>query len=137
MRVLLDTSVVLDHLLRRSPCVAEQLDFWQAVWDGRIHEYVSATMVTDIFYIARRALGLARAFAAIHECLEAFRVSKVDGDVLTRALRLAGSDFEDNVQIACANIKGVDAIVTRDPAGFRAAGIPVLSPAEAVARLTM
>ena len=48
---------------------------------------------------------------------------------------LPGSDFEDNLQIACARLAGVDAIVTRDAAGFRSTGIPALTPAEVVARI--
>jgi hypothetical protein len=48
---------------------------------------------------------------------------------------LPGNDFEDNVQIACAVIAGLDAIVTRDPKGFAGSPVLVLTPAELLARL--
>ncbi len=41
---------------------------------------------------------------------------------------LPGSDFEDNLQIACAQAAGLDLIVTRDAAGFTHATLPVVAP---------
>jgi predicted nucleic acid-binding protein len=43
--------------------------------------------------------------------------------------------MNDNVQIACAVESAVDAIVTRDPRGFAGSPLPVLTPAELVAKL--
>lgn len=137
MRVLLDTNIVLDRLLRRLPWFATQADFWQAVRDGRITEYVSATTVTDIFYIARRIIGREAALSAVRECLEAFQICAVDGEVLADAIGLPGRDYEDNVQIVCAGVNALDAIITRDEDGFAASTTPILTPAEAVARLAM
>jgi predicted nucleic acid-binding protein len=54
MRVLFDTNVVLDVLLRREPWVVEAQALWQAVDDGRIVGYIPAVAVTNIVYIARR-----------------------------------------------------------------------------------
>jgi predicted nucleic acid-binding protein len=39
------------------------------------------------------------------------------------------------VQIACANLAGLDAIVTRDRSGFQDAPTPVLTPAELLIQL--
>jgi hypothetical protein len=46
-----------------------------------------------------------------------------------------GSDFEDNLQIACAVKAGLDAIVTRNPKDFADSPVPVLTPAELLALL--
>jgi predicted nucleic acid-binding protein len=135
MHLFLDTNIVLDRLLRRMPRFAEQADFWRAMRAGRIIGYVSAAAVTDVFYIARRQSGLNGASAAVRDCLEAFTVCAVDGEMLKEALSLPGIDFEDNLQLVCARVKGLDAIVTRDRSGFRGSRIPVLSPAQAVAQL--
>jgi len=41
---------------------------------------------------------------------------------------MLGHDFEDNIQIACAQAAGLDLIVTRDVAGFRHSPIPSIEP---------
>jgi hypothetical protein len=50
-------------------------------------------------------------------------------------MSLPGEDLEDSIQIAAAVQSGVDAIVTRDPRGFTASPVPVLTPPELLAKL--
>lgn len=135
MRVLLDTNVVLDVLLNREPWVTEASSLWQANDKGQIVGYVTATTITDIFYVARRLTDLKTAHMAVKICLAAFEVCAVDRKTLELALTLPGTDFEDNLQIACANSIGLDAIITRDSAGFTGATVSILTPIEALAQL--
>ena len=60
----------------------------------------------------------------------------MDGNVLRGALQYETHDFEDAVSEAAAQASACEAIVTRDPKGFRAAGLPVLTPEAAVPLLT-
>jgi hypothetical protein len=62
-------------------------------------------------------------------------VVAVNHQVLRDADALPGNDFEDNVCISCAVSAGMQAIVTRDPAGFIHSSIPVLTPAQLLAQL--
>jgi predicted nucleic acid-binding protein len=55
--------------------------------------------------------------------------------VLEIATTLPGSDFEDNLQIACAVEAKLDAIVTRNPKDFADSPVPVLTPTELLALL--
>jgi predicted nucleic acid-binding protein len=135
MRVLLDTNVLLDVLLKRDPWVTESSAVWQAHDEGQIIGHVMACAIADIFYIARRLTALETARTAVDICLEAFEICAVDHQALKQARALPGSDFEDNLQIACASLAGLDAIVTRDEKGFKVAAIPVLTPAELLTRL--
>ena len=135
MRVLLDTNVVLDVLLNRAPWVAEAKTIWQANDEGQLTGYITATTITDIFYVARRIAGLPVAQTAVQTCLAAFEICNVDRPTLERAIVFVGDDFEDKLQIACAEAYGLEAIVTRDPAGFQAAKVPILSPVEIVAKI--
>jgi predicted nucleic acid-binding protein len=130
MRVLLDTNVVLDVLLRREPWREAAEALWQANDDGRLVGYVTATTLADVFYVARRLTDLQRARQAVQVCLDAFEIASVDRSRLERAQQLSGSDFEDNVQIACAEADGLDAIVTRDTDSFAGSTVAVWSPAE-------
>lgn len=56
-RVLLDTNIVLDFLLQRQPFVTEAEVLWQIIKNGEIQGYVSATTLTNIFYITRKSKG--------------------------------------------------------------------------------
>jgi predicted nucleic acid-binding protein len=135
MRVLLDTNILLDVLLDRAPFVGDSSAVWDACDTGRIVGYIPASTLTDIHYIARRAADLATARIAVGLCLAAFEICPVERATLERAAALPGNDFEDNVQIACALIAGLDAVVTRNTSDFAAAPILVLTPAALVAQL--
>lgn len=135
MKVLLDTNVVLDVLLKRAPWLDDAEEIWQAGSDGRLECHVGASALTDIYYISRRMVGPDSARDVVRECLDSLEILPVDKLTLEDAHSLAGSDFEDALQIASAVRNGVDAIVTRDSSGFGSSPVEVLSPPELVARL--
>jgi predicted nucleic acid-binding protein len=130
MRVLFDTNVVLDVLLNRDPWVVDAKVLWQAVDDEKLIGYLPASALTDIFYVARRLTDIVRARQAVQVCLDGFEIATVDRGVLERAQLLSGSDFEDNVQMACAEFNDLDAIVTRNPVDFESSPIAIWSPGE-------
>lgn len=134
-RVLLDTNVVLDLLLARAPFDRPAVTLATKAANGEIVAFVSATAVTTVHYIARRTLGSDGADTAVARLLELFHVAPVDGDVLGAALARRFDDFEDAVIDAAADRVGVDALVTRDAAGFKASTHPILSPSEMVQTL--
>jgi predicted nucleic acid-binding protein len=127
VRVLIDTNIVLDFLLEREPFLSDAEALFQAIGAGQVVGYVTATTLTDIFYIAKRQTqSLERARQTISIILAVMEVCPVDRTVLEVALTSGLADFEDAVQIACAIAQGLDAIVTRDR-DFSSATMPVLS----------
>lgn len=135
MKVLLDTNVVLDVLLRRGEWLAEAEAIWQASLDGRLESCITASSLTDIYYIGRRLTGDSAAREAVQKCLDALAVLPVDEETLEAAYALSTDDFEDALQIASAIRNDVEAIVTRDPDDFTNAPVRVLSPTELAASL--
>ncbi|XPM54783.2 MAG: type II toxin-antitoxin system VapC family toxin [Leptolyngbya sp. IPPAS B-1204] len=128
MRVLIDTNVVLDFLQEREPFVENAARLFERIDAGKIEGLIAATTITNIYYIVRRAAGRAVAQDAVTQVLSDLNICAVDLEVLEQALALNFEDFEDAVQYACAVVHGVDAIVTRDVAGFINAEIPVVLP---------
>lgn len=59
LRVLLDTNVALDWLLDRKPWADAAQPFWDARDADQIACYMPASALTDVFYIARRQIGIA------------------------------------------------------------------------------
>jgi predicted nucleic acid-binding protein len=129
-KVLLDLSVVLDLLLNRSPWAADAAAIWDAHVKGQLQVFLAAFSLSTIFYIVRRQTDLAAAQKAVDVCLANLDIVPVDRATLGIARTLPGSDFEDNLQIACALQVGADVIVTRDPKGFSGSPISVLTPTE-------
>ena len=127
LRVLLDTNVVLDWLLDRKPWSDDALPLWQARDTRRVITYIAASILTDIFYIARRQIGNVAALVGIDQSL-ALEVALVDKSTLLRARELPGSDFEDNVAIVCAEAERLDFIITRNTDDFRHSSIRAIEP---------
>ena len=133
---LLDTSVLLDLFLNRLPWAADMAVIWDAHRRGQIKALVAAFALPTIFYIVRRQAGLTTAQTVVRACLSTLDIAPIDQSTLLAAQALSGLDFEDDLQIACAGQAGVDAIVTRDPHGFAASPIPILTPADLVVSLS-
>lgn len=136
MRILVDTNIVLDIFLNRQPFAEAANTLLTAIAMERVHGYVCASSLTDIFYIARRQTrSIDQGRQAIAMTLRLFQISLVDRAILEAAFRSDLPDFEDAVQIACAVAENLDAIVTRNPRDFRTNLLPVLSIAEVLQRL--
>ncbi len=135
MRVLFDTNIILDVLLDRKPWQRESGLIWRANDEDRLIGYAVASSFTDIFYIARRLTDRQTAAAAIKICLDAFEICPVTRETLERAASMPGQDFEDNLIIACAELMGLEIIVTRNKRDFIDATVSVLTPSELLSRL--
>lgn len=135
MHILLDTNVVLDLLLRRAKWIETATTIWQAHVAGKVAIFITATSITDIYYIVRKQAGLEAAKAAIPFCLNEFEIISVDKNKLRNAVSMMGTDFEDDLQTVCAAFAGLDAIITRDKSGFHTDLIAVKTPNELVAEL--
>ena len=135
MRVLVDTNILLDFLLQREPFFQNAELLFQAIDSGHVVGYVTATTLTDIFYIARRYTGsLEQARQAISETLTSMVICPVNRAVLESALASGLTDFEDAVQIACAVAQELDAVVSRDT-GFSNTLISVFTVEEILRQL--
>jgi predicted nucleic acid-binding protein len=131
VRLLFDTNIVLDVLLERQPFAEQSRQLWQAVDEGRLFGYVTATTLTDIFYIARKLVGVDKARTAVSLCLDTFEICPVDRATLDLALTMPANDYEDALQVACAQLTSLDGIITRDKT-YPNASVTIFTPASAV-----
>jgi predicted nucleic acid-binding protein len=130
MKILIDTNVVLDLLLEREPFATSAIALFEQIERGNLTGYIAATTITNIFYIIRKTESREVAIAAIHRLLIGLQFCAVDRQTVTTALTLGLKDFEDSIQLACATIAQLDAIVTRDRKDFIGSSLPVYSPTE-------
>jgi predicted nucleic acid-binding protein len=128
IRVLIDTDVVLDILLKRVPFYEAANAIWQANFEGQCEAFISAVTPVNVFYIAKKLKGASSAYQAVKELLDGMNICAVDEATLKSAATSPISDFEDAVQHASAAAYKLDAIVTRNLDDYRNATIPVYSP---------
>jgi predicted nucleic acid-binding protein len=128
--VFVDTNIILDVLLQNDSFFQDSLKLFQLAELKAVQAYVSASSLTDIFYIARKHLTMRTARSAVSALLGIFHVVGVDGDDLKGALDLPILDMEDALQLWCAEKIHAEALITRDAEGFSHSSIAVLSPAD-------
>ena len=132
----LDTNVIIDVLADRKPFSASSTTLFDYADRGKVNLFVSALSYSNIYYIIRKScshkemLSLLRDLDAIAETLDVTR------QIITNSLNGSFKDFEDSIQYntAVAN-KKMDAIVTRDPKGFKNDNIAVFTPEEALSMI--
>jgi predicted nucleic acid-binding protein len=136
VRVLIDTNIVLDFLLQREPFFQDAELLFQAIDAGQLIGHVTATALTDIFYISRKhTRSIEQARQAVSATLTVMVICPIDRTVLESAFNSGLVDFEDAVQIFGAVAQGLDAILTRDNKGFLSSPIPVFSIQDLLQRL--
>ena len=127
---MLDTNVVLDVLLNR-PAFVQNSAAILRVASEEIQEFITASAITDIYYIARKELrGSLQAKALIRNLLQIVHVAAVSEVDLWAALESDWKDFEDSVQNTVAEHQRFDYIITRNPSDFKDSNLPVLTPQE-------
>jgi predicted nucleic acid-binding protein len=128
-KLLIDINIVLDVVLDReldgsSAAVMNLMD------EGKARGWLSATSYTTIYFLTNKYLDHRKAINVIKDLLAILQVSAVDERILTLAVNEKGPDFEDNIQIVCAQFAKADYIITRNLSHFKYSLTKALSPTE-------
>lgn len=133
MKYLIDTNVILDVLLKREPFYKSCASVLTLARRKEIELYVSASAITDIYYIANQALrDRAEVKGLIVKLIKVVSVAGISEDEIQKALALPWKDFEDSVQYSVALLQKMDGIVTRNPKDYKEAEMKVWDPEEIV-----
>lgn len=131
-----DTNVLLDFLAQREPFTSEAKRLFEAAIQTQATLYASGLSFSHIDYTLRKVLPAAERLANMSSLAELAEIIPVGRPVIAAALILGFADFEDGLQYCAArSVPAIEAIVTRDPKGFAAGALPVLTPPAALARL--
>ena len=127
MKVLIDTNIALDFLLHRKD-FAYAMDIFMMAEKKHIMGYISASAITDIFFLAKGNLGKKATKAALKDLLQVFKPATVTDDNIYQALAIDWKDFEDSVQFVVGESLSVNYIVTRNVQDFSSGSIPAVTP---------
>lgn len=136
MKIMCDTNIIIDVLLEREPFVEDSYKVLGLCEKHKIEGFVSASSVTDIYYLVRKYThSTDLAYKAVGKLLEIVKVCSVTNDDILTAFQKRAKDFEDCLVATCAKSIHCNYIATRNKRDFEGFGIPVLTPAEILLKI--
>lgn len=132
-KVLIDTNIILDIALERKPFLEHAINLFQLIDDGKIIAFLTATTITDIYYISKKVKGHEESIEFIKSLAGVVNIIGVDKEVILSALSKEMKDFEDAIQISASEFSHIDYIVTRNKSDFKSSSIIVYSAEEMIA----
>ena len=129
MKLLIDTNIVLDVLLKREPFYQDAVKVMNMAQYDDVQEYISASAVTDIYYSAYRQIkDRTLILELIKRLLMVVSVAAVSEREIRNALKTGWKDFEDAVQYSVAFLNEMDGLITRNSKDYEEADINIWSP---------
>lgn len=135
MKILIDTNVIMDVLVKREPFYVDSARVWTLTKEKIISGYLSAISVNNLYYIVNKLNGQKIAESFVDQMLEDFEISSLTKSILKQARTIQKKDFEDLIQYFSALHEGCDFLVTRNKKDFPSIGIRIISPTELLKRL--
>lgn len=129
MDVLIDTNVILDVLAKRYPFYEKAEKIFFLVAEEKITASITASSVTDIYYLIHKHLKDSQAAKMVLlKLFTLFQIINVTGEDCERALGLDISDYEDALLVTCAQKSNIEYIITRNIKDFVNSPISAISP---------
>lgn len=130
MRILVDTNVILDYILEREPYNDDAAVIMKAVQEKVVSGCIAAHTITNIFYILRKCFTVEARRELLLELCVLFEVEEIGLKKLRDALHNERfDDFEDCLQMVCADNFHADYIVTRNIDDFKNSSVQCITPA--------
>ncbi len=134
MKVFLDTNVLIDYLNKREPFFADASQVLDLCISGQVDGILSSLSIINAVYIMRKAYTRESLLLKANWLTKQFKVSPIDKQIIEKAIAAQPTDFEDAVQYHSALQAKADLIISRDTKGFAEFDLPVMTPAEFIAR---
>lgn len=133
MKILLDTNIILDVLLKREPHNKAAQTIITKCADREIMGCLAAHSIPNIFYVLRKEYSQEERRKFIRNLCEIFWISDLNAEKIISAIdNEQFLDFEDCLQEECAVAETVDYIVTRNLADYKQSRVKVIEPDEFV-----
>lgn len=132
-----DTNVILDVLLDREPFVENSYKILSLCEEHRIVSFVSASSITDIYYLVRKYTHSTElAYKTIGKLLEIVKVCNVTNNDVLIAYQKMAKDFENCLLAICAKSIRCDFIIMRNKKDFEKFDVPLFTPTELLQQLS-
>lgn len=114
----MDTNVLLDALDSRRPQSEEACRVLRHCNGGGATAYVCPMSLKDVYYVLAKAHGAEAARRGVGCLMGLVVIAPMGPEDCDVSLRSGEPDFEDGLVRACAELNGIDFILTRDAKAF-------------------
>lgn len=129
MKILIDTNVLLDVIVKREPYFADSEKIISMCAENKINGYIASHSVMNIFYILRKSHTSKERRKILLDLCKIFNVVGIDRYKIINALENERfDDMEDCLQSECANSCQADYIITRNTKDFSESKILAIEP---------
>lgn len=136
MKILIDTNVLIDYILKREPYTESAEKILFLCKNRKIDGCIAAHSVMNMFYILRKEMTVSEIRLFIVSLSKVTDIIGVDKSKIFRAIVNENfKDFEDCVQMECAKEFCADYIVTRNIKDFQNSVIKPILPDEFLMRI--
>ena len=137
MTVFLDSNIILDILLKNQDFYQESQQLLNLADNPKVDFFISASSITDIFYIVKKKLNDAeKTKDYLKLLLELVSVAGIDETCIKNALNSSWKDFEDAVQHEASIQIQADFLITRNTKDFQTQFVEIITPAEFLKKFT-
>ena len=128
MKVLIDTNVIIDFLLKREPFYKASKEVLMKCTHENVEGFIAIHSVSNLWYILKNESIENRRKCLKIICL-ALTVCHANHSEVYNAIKNDKlHDFEDCLQEACAYQNKMDYIITRNVKDFKASRVKAISP---------
>lgn len=132
MTVFLDSNIILDIFLK-TPEFYDESKKILTILDTHsdIDFFISASSVTDIFYILNKKIGdKEKTKQYLSDLMDIVSIAGIDETCIKNAMNSSWKDFEDSVQYESAVQIRSDYLVTRNIKDYKSTFVKVITPSE-------
>lgn len=138
MKIFLDTNILIDLLANRPPFTAEALEIFGLSEKGEIQLFTSTHAIATVHYILKKSVNENRLRHLLSVIAELVTVLDITQSIVKSSLKSAHRDFEDAIQIGCAESMGhINYIVSRNLKDFKTSSIPAISAKELFTKIDL
>ncbi len=137
MKILIDTNVILDALINRTPYNSSAEKLFLLAAENKLTAAITANSITDIYYLLSKHLkNKDIAKQALVNLFSLFQILDVTANDCKKALILPIEDYEDALLVTCARRNKINSIITRNLKDFAESPIHAVSPDDFLASLS-
>ena len=130
MKLLIDTNVLLDMVLKRNGYDIS-VELFRKIREKEIPACITASSVTDLFYIIRKEThDTERTYVIMENIFCLVTVLSVTEKDIRDAFGQKWKDFEDCVQYMTGRNNWMDYLITTNRKDYKDVSLSVLTPAE-------